>query len=122
MTNTPNPDCASSNRSHCPLACALDVVGDRWTLVVLRDLMFFDKHVFNEFLASPEGISTNILTQRLKKLESLGLVAKTQYQNRPARYRYTMTAYGETLRPVMLALIQWGRAHMTIPSAPANNR
>ncbi|HEY9669782.1 MAG TPA: helix-turn-helix domain-containing protein, partial [Coleofasciculaceae cyanobacterium] len=63
---TPEP------RSHCPIACTLDSIGDRWTLLIIRDMLFFRKQRFEEFLESPEGISTNILTSRLKSLEQLG--------------------------------------------------
>jgi DNA-binding HxlR family transcriptional regulator len=58
-----------AQRSPCPIACTLDLIGDRWTLLIVRDMMFFGKQRFEEFLESPEGISTNILTSRLKSLE-----------------------------------------------------
>ncbi|PSB57386.1 transcriptional regulator, partial [filamentous cyanobacterium CCP1] len=63
-------------RSPCPVSCTLDLIGDRWTLLVIRDMMFFGKQRFEEFLESPEGISTNILANRLKLLEEAGLVTK----------------------------------------------
>lgn len=99
-------------RSACPIAAALDVMGDAWTLLVMRDLLFYDKHRFADFLASPERISTNILAERLRRLERRGLVDRRRYQDRPARYEYFLTARGHDLLPVLTALIQWGQRHV----------
>ena len=99
-------------RSKCPIAGALDIVGDAWTLLVLRDLLFYDKHRFADFLASPEGISTNILTERLKRLERGGLVERRRYQEHPPRDEYYLTARGHDLLPVLRELIKWGKAHV----------
>jgi DNA-binding HxlR family transcriptional regulator len=99
-------------RSGCPLAGALDILGDAWTLLVLRDLLFYDKHRFADFLASPEGISTNILAERLKRLERCGLVERRRYQERPPRDEYYLTARGHDLLPVLRELIRWGKAHV----------
>lgn len=101
-----------SRRSACPLACTLDLIGDRWTLLVIRDMMFFGKQRFDEFLSSPEGISTNILSSRLKSLEALGLVSKQPYGNHPRRMSYHLTAQGESLRPVLKVIIRWGLKHL----------
>lgn len=98
-------------RSACPLACSLDVYGDKWSLLVIRDIIF-GKHKFGEFLRSSEGIPTNILTNRLKKLASLGLVERKPYQSRPARYSYHLTETGEALRPVILAMAGWARDNL----------
>jgi DNA-binding HxlR family transcriptional regulator len=99
-------------RSACPIAGALDIVGDSWTLLVIRDLLFYDKHRFADFLASPEGISTNILAERLQRLERCGLVEKRAYQERPRRYEYVLTARGYDLLPVVRAVITWGKTHV----------
>lgn len=99
-------------RSRCPLAGALDILGDAWTLLVLRDLLFYDKHRFADFLASPEGISTNILTERLRRLERCGLVERRQYQDRPPRDEYYLTARGHDLLPVLRELNKWGKQHV----------
>lgn len=107
-----NDRVADGLRSRCPLAGALDILGDGWTLLVLRDLLFYDKHRFADFLASPEGISTNILTERLKRLERCGLVERRQYQARPPRDGYYLTARGHDLLPVLRALIKWGKQHV----------
>jgi DNA-binding HxlR family transcriptional regulator len=99
-------------RSPCPLAGALDILGDAWTLLVLRDLLFYDKHRFADFLASPEKISTNILTERLKRLERWGLVERRRYQQRPPRDEYVITVRGYDLLPVLRELIRWGKQHV----------
>jgi DNA-binding HxlR family transcriptional regulator len=99
-------------RSRCPIAGALDVLGDTWTLLVLRDLLFYDKHRFADFLNSPEGISTNILAERLKRLETCGLVERRRYQDRPPRDEYYVTQRGHDLIPVLRELIAWGQRHI----------
>ncbi|MBL1178989.1 winged helix-turn-helix transcriptional regulator [Pantanalinema sp. GBBB05] len=98
----------ADRRSPCPIACTLDLIGDRWTLLVIRDMMFFGKQRFEEFLESPEGISTNILTSRLKALEQLGLVEKIPYSNHSRRMNYQLTEQGHSLRPVLMAIVRWG--------------
>jgi DNA-binding HxlR family transcriptional regulator len=94
-------------RSACPIACTLDLIGDRWTLLVIRDLML-GKRRFSEFLQSGESIPTNILTERLKRLESAGLIARAPYQDNPPRSAYALTAAGESLAPVIRAIYDWG--------------
>ncbi|MBW4519865.1 MAG: helix-turn-helix transcriptional regulator [Scytolyngbya sp. HA4215-MV1] len=95
-------------RSPCPIACTLDLLGDRWTLLIVRDMMFLGKQRFEEFLESPEGISTNILASRLKFLEEMGLVEKQPYSNHPRRMNYQLTEPGKSLRPVLKAIAVWG--------------
>ncbi|OCQ96742.1 transcriptional regulator [Limnothrix sp. PR1529] len=99
---------AVDHRSHCPIACTLDLLGDRWTLLVIRDMLFFGKQRFEEFLESPEGISTNILASRLKSLEALGLITKQPYSNHTRRMNYQLTEAGESLRPVLRSIARWG--------------
>ena len=99
-------------RSLCPIAGALDILGDAWTLLVLRDLLFYDKHRFAEFLDSPEKISTNILAERLKRLENGGLIERRRYQDRPPRDEYYLTARGHDLLPVLRELTKWGKQHV----------
>ncbi len=110
---------ASLPRSACPIANALDLLGDRWTLLVIRDLLFVGKRRFGEFLTSPEGIPTNLLSDRLRRLEEGGVVEKVPYQLRPARYEYQLTAKGRDLFPVLRALIDWAVRHLPdVASAP----
>jgi DNA-binding HxlR family transcriptional regulator len=89
------------------VACSLELIGDRWTLLVIRDL-FAGKRRYGEFLSSPEGIPTNILAERLKRLESAGLVASALYSQHPPRYEYELTARGRALMPVLDAVAIWG--------------
>lgn len=97
-------------RSCCPVACALDILGDKWTLLVIRDLLLGKKR-YQEFLTSPEQIATNILADRLKKLEAAGIIVQQVYQQRPVRYEYALTDKGKDLRPILEALVKWGRAY-----------
>lgn len=99
---------ACGNRSECALTNALDIIGDKWTLLVIRDMLFVGKSQFGDFLESPEGISTNILTDRLKRLEEYGLISKKPYQKKPVRHAYFLTEKGEGLRPIMMEIIAWG--------------
>lgn len=94
-------------RSACPLSCSLEIIGDRWTMLVLRDL-FIGKTRFSEFLESPERISTNILSDRLAMMENAGLVASNPYSLRPKRFEYSLTKKGEGLLPVLQELCRWG--------------
>ncbi len=107
-----SPPAVQTRRSPCPIAGALDVLGDTWTLLVMRDLLFYDKHRFAEFLESPERISTNILAERLKRLERCGLVERRRYQERPPREEYYLTVRGHDLLPVLRELIRWGKRHV----------
>jgi len=99
-------------RSRCPIAGALDLIGDRWTLLVLRDMLFYDKHRFSDFLESPEKISTNILAERLERLERASLIERRRYQARPPRAEYVLTPSGHDLLPVLRELIHWGKQHV----------
>ena len=99
-------------RSPCPIACTLDLLGDRWTLLVVRDLLFAGKRRFDEFLASPEGIATNVLTERLRRLVDAGLVERIASETHRARGTYQLTPRGESLRPVLRAMADWGLANL----------
>jgi DNA-binding HxlR family transcriptional regulator len=96
------------HRSPCPIACTLDLIGDRWTLLIIRDMLFWNKQRFEEFLDSPEGISTNILASRLKSLEEMGLVEKQPYSSHSRRMSYSLTEQGKSLRPVLKTIMVWG--------------
>ena len=98
-------------RSKCPIASSLDVLGDKWTLVVIRDL-FRGKEKFGDFAASPEKIKTNILTDRLKWLEENEIIQRIPYQTKPTRYLYVLTEKGGDLKPVLRAIALWGESHI----------
>jgi DNA-binding HxlR family transcriptional regulator len=99
-------------RSPCPIGGALDLLGDRWTLLVMRDVLFYGKRRFADFLASPEGIATNILADRLDRLERCGLLRRRRYRDHPPREEYLPTARGRDLVPVLRELIRWGQRHV----------
>lgn len=99
-------------RSCCPLTNALDIFGDKWTLLIIRDLVL-GKRRYLELISSPEKIASNILADRLKKLEAAGVITRQAYQQKPARYEYFLTEKGESLGPVLAAMISWGQEHYT---------
>ena len=94
-------------RSPCPIACTLDLLGDKWTLLVVRDMLLGRSH-FREFIASPEGIATNILTDRLSKLVDAGLVETYPSDERAGAAAYRLTDKGESLAPLIKQLARWG--------------
>lgn len=98
-------------RSPCPVANALDVVGDKWSLLVIRD-MLHGKRTYGELQDSPEGIPTNMLADRLKRLEAAGIIVSSVYQERPVRYAYALSEKGKALGDVLLALLRWGKRHI----------
>jgi DNA-binding HxlR family transcriptional regulator len=100
---------AAPKRSPCPVACSLDIFGDRWTLLVIRDL-FFGRTRFKEFAASPEGIPTNILTDRLERLLARGIIEQIPAEDGTKRLAYRLTKKGKALRPVLRAMRNWGLA------------
>ena len=104
-------------RSACPVTNTLDVLGDKWTLLVIRDL-FLGKRYYREFADSPEGIPTNILADRLKRLELEGLLRREPYQERPIRYAYSLTPKGEDLLPVLAEIVLWANRHIPGTAKP----
>jgi len=94
-------------RSDCGISCALDFVGDRWTLLVLRDLIMARKRYFREMLASPEGIASNILASRLRQLETAGMVTRRADPSHKRQVIYSPTEKALDLLPSMLELMRW---------------
>lgn len=105
------PTNSRARRSPCPIAYALDLLGDRWTLLVLRDMALDGRRYFQEFVDSSEGIATNVLSDRLDRLESAGLVAKERDQNDRRRWLYRLTPRGVDTLPILLELVAWGGKH-----------
>lgn len=112
MVTVGNPKRAAAlRRSPCPVANTLDLIGDKWSLLLIRDLLH-GKSTYGQLLASPEGIPTNILADRLRRLEEGGIIRRSLYQERPARYAYILTEKGRGLGPVLLAVVSWGKRHI----------
>jgi len=105
------PPSSPEFRSTCPVSSLLDILGDKWTLLVVRDL-FLNRHRYGDFLASPEGIPTNILADRLKRLEAAGIIKRELYQENPPRAQYFLTPRGADLGPVLRAMADWGMQHV----------
>jgi DNA-binding HxlR family transcriptional regulator len=105
-------------RSNCPVACALDLLGDKWTLIVLRDLMMVRKRYFQELLEGNEGIATNILASRLKMLEAAGLITRRTDPDHARRVIYSPTAKALDLLPVLVELIRWSMKYSPGSAAP----
>lgn len=95
-------------RSLCPISLTLEIVGDRWSLLILRDLILRGKQRYGEFLQSPEAISTNILADRLSRLEERGLVRKSADPDSGKQFLYAATRKGMDFLPVLLELVRWG--------------
>src|SRR5215469_18303259 len=102
---------------HCPIARTLDVIGERWTILILRDLVVAGPRKFQDFERSLGGISPNTLSARLKRLEEAGIVERRFYEQHPPRAEYALTEKGAELRPVLRALLDWGRKHTVTPTS-----
>lgn len=108
MSRTPSSRTAPTvRRSLCPVACGLDIFGDRWTLLVIRDLAFGAER-FKDFTASAEGIPTNILADRLVRLQQSGIIEQTAATDGTRHAAYKLTEKGRALKPVLQAMRDWG--------------
>lgn len=105
-----------NNRSECPLSCFLDVLGDRWSMLIVRDMMFFKKNTYGDFLKSPEGIATNILTSRLTMLEENNFIEKLENPKNKKVPVYSLTKKGYDLKPVLIEVYLWTEKYFPIPS------
>lgn len=105
-------------RSHCPIAFALDLFGDKWTLLVLRDLLLRGKRQYSEFLASEEAMATNILSERLRRLEREGLATKSRTRGAGRQYVYRPTRKALDLLPVLLEISCWSAKYDPMTAAP----
>ena len=107
MCDTPGP----KRRSGCPVSISLDIFGDRWSLLIIRDLMVRGFRMFKEFQAAGEGIATNILADRLRRLRAAGILAEEAEETDRRRVYYRLTEKGIDLAPVLLDLLVWGSRH-----------
>ena len=108
-----NPDLQALDwRSVCPISCGLDVLGDKWSLLIVRDLISHGTRTYSEFLESPEQVSTNILAARLRFLTSVGIIERTNPKAAARNNAYRLTKSGKALRPVLVALGKWSQIHL----------
>ncbi len=98
-------------RSDCPISFALDMFGDKWTLLIVRDLVRVKRMTFKDFLGSGEGIATNILSDRLQRLGTLGMISKEMSEADKRSAQYELTQKGLRLKPVLRALARWSTSH-----------
>ena len=98
--------------AECPVARTLDLIGERWTILLLRDLLLQGPRRFQDFQASLPGVAPNILSARLKAMEDNGLVRRQLYSERPPRVEYLLTDKGKSLGPVVKAMRDWGTKNL----------
>jgi len=102
----------SYRQRSCPVARTLDIIGERWTILLLRDLFLQGPRRFQDFQESLAGVAPNTLSARLKTLEEHGLIARRFYSDHPPRVEYHLTEKGKSLGPVLKALREWGQRHL----------
>jgi len=107
-------DTGLTSRSRCPISLALDVIGDRWSLLIVRDLMFAGKRYYRELLRSDEGISSNILAERLARLVDVGILSRTGDPTHKQKAIYSLTPMGIDLLPIVAQLGIWGRKYLPV--------
>lgn len=106
----------TKKRSDCPLSCSLDIFGDKWSLLIIRDLMFNKKSTYGDFLKSAEGIATNILASRLQTLEENQIIEKLDHPESKAKVLYRLTQKGIELLPIIIEVHLWAEKYFTIPN------
>src|SRR5437879_12875276 len=106
-------------RSDCPINFALEMVGDPWSLLIIRDIVYFGKNTYGEFLASEEGIATNILALRLAHLEQKGILMKKPYETEKRKEMYVLTEKGLDLIPILVEMANWSAEYDPQTAAPA---
>jgi DNA-binding HxlR family transcriptional regulator len=111
MDTTDKTSSAAAITPRCPISFTMNMLGDRWSLLIIRDMMLFGRRRYSEFLASGEGISTNILADRLKQMQQLDLVEKFGDPSNRKASVYLLTDKGLRLFPVLLEVIRWGQQH-----------
>ncbi|RZJ90554.1 MULTISPECIES: helix-turn-helix domain-containing protein [Pedobacter] len=105
----------TKKRSDCPISSSLDIWGDKWSLLIIRDLMFAKQCTYGDFLKSDEKIATNILASRLLMLETNGLISKQDHPESKAKVLYKLTQKGVDLLPVMIEINIWADKYFTLP-------
>jgi DNA-binding HxlR family transcriptional regulator len=105
----------AKKRSDCPVSCSLDIWGDKWSLLIVRDLMFAKECTYGDFLKSAEGIATNILASRLETLEENKIIERLKHPDSKAKVLYRLTRKGIDLLPIMVEINLWAEKYFTIP-------
>lgn len=108
---------SSKKRSNCPISSSLDVWGDKWSLLIVRDLMFKKQSTYGEFLKSDEKIATNILASRLLMLEENGIISKQDHPDSKAKVLYKLTEKGINLLPLLIEINLWAEKYCEIPES-----
>lgn len=98
--------------SDCPIACGLDIIGDHWTLLIIRAMMFFGMHEYKDFLTMPENIASNILSDRLKKLEENAIIASIEHPDSKRRKLYYLTDRGKDMFDILIEIGRWSNKHL----------
>ncbi|TXI64766.1 MAG: transcriptional regulator [Flavobacterium sp.] len=106
----------NKKRSDCPISCTLDILGDKWSLLIIRDMMFRQKSTYGEFLKSEEKIATNILAARLQNLEENELIEKLEHPESKAKVLYKLTPKAIDLLPIIVEIHLWADKYFTIPA------
>ena len=106
----------TKKRSDCPVSCSLDIWGDKWSLLIIRDMMFSQKSTYGDFLKSAEGIATNILASRLQSLEEGKLIEKLEHPGSKAKVLYKLTQKGIDLLPIIVEVYLWAEKYFDIPA------
>jgi DNA-binding HxlR family transcriptional regulator len=105
----------AKKRSDCPVSSTLDILGDKWSLLIIRDLMSAKECTYGDFLKSPEGIATNILASRLQVLEENKIIEKLDHPDSKAKVLYKLTRKGIDLLPIMIEINLWAEKYFSIP-------
>lgn len=105
-------------RSDCPISFSLEIFGDKWSLLIIRDIMFVGKRNYGEFANSAEKIATNILAARLSVLEAVGIIKKSKDPDHKSKFIYSLTKKGIDLLPVLIEIIKWGATYDKDTAAP----
>lgn len=106
----------TKKRSDCPVSTSLDIWGDKWSLLIIRDLMFAKECTYGDFLKAPEGIATNILASRLEVLEENKMIEKLEHPDSKAKVLYRLTKMGIDLLPIMIEINLWAEKYFPIPA------
>jgi len=106
----------TKKRSDCPVSCSLDIWGDKWSLLIIRDLMFAKECTYGDLLKSPEGIATNILASRLQALEENKIIERLDHPDSRAKVLYRLSKKGVDLLPIMIEINLWAEKYFSIPA------